>query len=100
MHTVNAYIFAKYIFSRMSHRGLDAHNFDVSEIFFVIGQIQSTGTHLPTQTCHLRLDVRKFNCMKISMSIVYIRTKGIQWTTCQSMFPVCRLNQHKLFTLY
>ena len=69
-NTVNVKIFAQYIFSRILYRALDALNFAVSENYNHDRTNRTSNWYLrkdlAMQTCHLGLDVRKFNCAKIS----------------------------------
>ena len=74
LYTVNIYIFAQYIFSRILHSALDARKYDVNEkmkhyrsnrIYYKMRE------NLSTRKCHQGLDVRKFRCAKISTFTVY-----------------------------
>ena len=67
-NTVNVDIFAQYIFSRISHRALDARKFDVSEKYYHnrTNRINwYVRENLTPRICLLTLDARKFSCVKI-----------------------------------
>ena len=62
------YILAQYIFSRISRRALDARKFDVGENYYHnrTNRINwYVREDLPARICLLKLDARKFTCVKI-----------------------------------
>ena len=69
IYAVNVDNFAQYIFSRISHRALDARKIDVSENYNH-NRTNRNKQHMPenttAQTCVMGLDALKFNCAKIS----------------------------------
>ena len=75
MITVNVEIFMQYIFSRISHRVLNAQKYDVSEKrnHYSSNRINyHMRKHLFARKCHIELDVRKFSCPKISTFAVVV----------------------------
>ena len=75
MTTVNVEIFARYIFSHISRRALDARKFDVSENYNhnrTNRNKQHMSENLTARICLIGLDARKFSCSKLSTFTVSV----------------------------